>query len=65
MLELQQPAVAHAEEYLYAYFYFGSQTQGAIPDLDQKIKTLAIGTTSRDHRYLKDRSLPRHRRSDH
>lgn len=44
MLELRQPAVAHAEEYLYAYFYFGSQTQGAIPDLDQKIRTLATAT---------------------
>ena len=44
MLELRQQAVAHAEEYLYAYFYFGSQTQGAIPDLDHKIRTLANAT---------------------
>jgi putative transposon-encoded protein len=44
MLELRQQAVAHAEEYLYAYFYYRSQTQGPIPNVNQKIRTLATAT---------------------
>jgi hypothetical protein len=44
MLELRQPVVAHAEEYLYAYFYHGSQTQGAVPHIDENIRTLAAAT---------------------
>lgn len=44
MLDLRQQAVAHAEEYLYAYFYYGSHQQGSIPELDTKIQWLARET---------------------
>ncbi|MBI4910113.1 MAG: amidohydrolase family protein [Acidobacteria bacterium] len=44
MLELRQQVVAHAEEYLYGYFYYGSQIQGVIPQLDHRIQTLATDT---------------------
>jgi hypothetical protein len=44
MLEERQQAVAHLEEYLYAYFHYGAHPQEAIPDLDKKIRTLATAT---------------------
>jgi hypothetical protein len=44
MLEERQPAVAHVEEYLYAYFYYGAHAQGNIPNLKEKIRALATAT---------------------
>jgi dihydroorotase-like cyclic amidohydrolase len=44
MLSEQQQAVAHLEEYLYAYFYYGTHQQEAISDLDKKIRILATAT---------------------
>jgi hypothetical protein len=44
MLEERQPAVAHLEEYLYACFYYGADSQEAIPGLDEKIRKIAAAT---------------------
>jgi amidohydrolase family protein len=44
MLQERQHAVAHVEEYLYAYFYHQRDTHQPIPDLDNKIRTLAQET---------------------
>jgi hypothetical protein len=44
MLQEQQHAVAHVEEYLYAYFHYHRNPDEPIPELDQKIQQLAIET---------------------
>jgi hypothetical protein len=44
MLEERQHAVAHVEEYLYAYFYYHHDLRKSIPDLDRKFRTLASET---------------------
>jgi hypothetical protein len=44
MIAERQPAVAHVEEYIYAWFFYRRRQQHPIPDLDAKIKTLADET---------------------
>ena len=44
MLQERQHAVAHVEEYLYAYFYYHRNAHQSVPDLDNKIRILAQET---------------------
>ncbi len=44
MLQEHQHAVAHVEEYLYAYFHYRRDSAQPIPDLDEKIQKLATET---------------------
>jgi hypothetical protein len=46
MLQERQHAVAHVEEYLYAYFYYHQDMRTPIPDLAKKITTLASVTAT-------------------
>jgi hypothetical protein len=44
MIEERQAAVAHVEEYIYAWFFYRRPQRHPIPDLDAKIQTLADET---------------------
>jgi hypothetical protein len=44
MLDQRQDMVAHAEEYIYAYFAFGQRNPSVPADADAKIRWLAVAT---------------------
>jgi hypothetical protein len=46
MLDERQDAVAHIEEYLYAYFYYRKDIQSTLSDADERSRVIAIRTAS-------------------